>query len=101
MLNVFSGKHIAWLLPGVIRGSGGHRTIIEKIKRLDQEGAINSIYFYDIESSRRDEMSATMAQHFGYQSPRIHAGNVGSITADIAIATLWDGTRQRHRKSNS
>lgn len=93
MLNAFSGKHIAWLLPGVIRGSGGHRTIIEKIKRLDQEGAINSIYFYDIESSRRDEMSVTMAQHFGYHSPRIHAGNVGNITADIAIATLWDGVR--------
>lgn len=93
MVNVFSGKHIAWLLPGIIRGSGGHRTIIEKIKRLDQAGAINSIYFYDVEAARCHEMTATLTQHFGYETSRVHTGPVVGVNADIAIATLWDGVR--------
>lgn len=86
-------KSIAWLLPGIIPGSGGHRTIIEKIKVLDSLGFKNSLYFYDVAPTRRGEMMDVLESHFSYRSNSVFAGPIQGLKTDTAISTLWDGVK--------
>lgn len=78
---------IAWLIPQLIEGSGGHRTILQHAHALELAGHTCSIYIEG--TGDQSKASSTIEQLFGYHFQSAHFGWENVQPADLAIATIW------------
>jgi glycosyltransferase involved in cell wall biosynthesis len=80
---------IAWIVPGLAIGSGGHRNIFRCAYQLEQRGHGVSLHFVDI--AERDETLRRLVHAHFYP----FEGHIGIFDADFAgqsdvlMATLW------------
>ena len=75
---------VAWYVPELIEGSGGHRTIFAMADALRRRGFNTKIFLqYSVQTPRR----AVAA--FGYAFDEVHSSWQAQPQADIAIATVW------------
>lgn len=80
-------KTIAWLIPSLIEGSGGHRTMLQHAHALEQAGYVCHLY---IEGSGAQESAAAQVEKlFGYRFPSVRFGWEAIGPVDLAIATIW------------
>lgn len=78
---------IAWIIPTLIEGSGGHRTILHHAHVLEQSGHECHIY---IEGSGDQYKAAAIVERlFGYRFSNVHYGWDSIQPADMALATIW------------
>lgn len=79
---------IAWLIPRLIEGSGGHRTMLEHARALERQGHQCHLY---LEGTHLDPGKGRqlVEQIFGYQFERVTFGWENIAPADAAIATIW------------
>ena len=81
---------IAWFIPGLIEGSGGIRTIVQFIQRLEQAGHQCSIYMEQGNLRTPDEARAQLERYFSMQlAGKVHLGFGISEPCDLAFATIW------------
>lgn len=79
---------IAWLIPRLIEGSGGHRTMLEHALALERHGHRCHLYLEGTHTDP-DKGSQLIEQIFGYTFERVSFGWDAIQPADAAIATIW------------
>ncbi len=78
---------VAWLIPHLIHGSGGHRTMLQHAYALQQSGYNCCIY---IEGSGTQAQAAGIVEKlFGFRFQNVSFGWENIQPADLAIATIW------------
>lgn len=81
---------VAWLVPSLIEGSGGHRTILQNAAFLKQAGYDTTIYLEsDPCTGVRDTPAGVIARQFGYPFDDVRIGWHDIAPCDIAFATIW------------
>lgn len=78
---------IAWLIPGLIAGSGGHRTILQHAHALQQHGHRCIIYIGGV--GKQADAGASISSLFGYTFDAVYFGWDNIRPADIVFATIW------------
>lgn len=80
--------HISWLVPSLIKGSGGHRTILSYAHALQLAGHQCRIY---LETPPPVGVSGTayIQQLFGYIFLDVRVGWQSLKPADAYVATIW------------
>jgi glycosyltransferase involved in cell wall biosynthesis len=80
---------IAWIVPGLVLGSGGHRNIIRCAYQLEQRGHDVSLYFID--TADDDETIGRLVRaHFYPFEGHIGIFDAGSAgQSDVLMATHW------------
>ncbi|MBK1724123.1 rhamnosyltransferase WsaF family glycosyltransferase [Thiocystis violacea] len=78
---------LAWLIPRLVAGSGGIRTMFQQAKALEEAGHPCHLY---IEGVGSDEAACRSIQRlFGYAFARARYGWGAIAPADAVIATIW------------
>lgn len=78
---------VAWLIPQLIEGSGGHRTILQHAHALERAGHQCSLY---IEGTGEQSKAADIiSRMFGYHFSDVRFGWDRIQPCDLAIATVW------------
>lgn len=79
---------IAWFIPRLIEGSGGHRTMLEHARALEERGHQCHLYLEGThpEPTRGAKLIEEM---FGYRFDRVSFGWDTVSPADAAVATIW------------
>ena len=86
-------KHIAWMLPDMIEGSGGIRTILTKANTLVEKGMVCDYYFYRHPHHMLPEMQAKAERFFQVKQGNFYCGAQLQKSYDLAIATAWDSMK--------
>jgi hypothetical protein len=84
---------IAWLVPGLLEGSGGHRTILQHADYLQRQGHCCSLYIENHAGQSEASLKRDIRQMFGFDFEQIHSGWAQIEPADMAIATIWYSAR--------
>ena len=79
---------IAWIVPGLIIGGGGHRNILRAAYFLEQAGHDVRLYFSDTEMSAA-ELRRAVREHFYPFSGAIHRFAGFADGEDVMMATHW------------
>lgn len=79
---------IAWLIPSLIEGSGGHRTMLEHALALERHGHHCHLYL-EGSAADPDKGRQLIEQIFGYRFERVSWGWDSIAPADAAVATIW------------
>lgn len=82
---------VAFLVPRILKGSGGHRTIFQHAYSLKSVGCEIHIYIEGAGNSAR--ASAEIAQQFGYDFDNVHFGWESVRPAELVFATAWNSAR--------
>jgi len=83
------GRHrIAWVIPGLIVGGGGHRNILRAAYFLSQFGHQVSLYFTATEQDPQDIKSQIQAHFYPLDCP-VYLYNGKIHPADVVFATHW------------
>lgn len=87
---------IAWLVPSLIEGSGGHRTILQNISALEQRGHECHLYMEHHGPATGPQADAALADvreklraWFGVNPGRVHLGWGVEEPCDMVFATAW------------
>lgn len=80
-------KRIAWIMPDLIEGSGGHRTIISNANYLVKKGYSCDLYFNEDYVSTSEEMSKKIEKYFGECLCQIYVGLRLRCNYDMVFAT--------------
>lgn len=80
-------KKIAWLIPRLVEGSGGIRTMLTYAKGLEDAGYECHLYIEGAGDKSRARADAINC--FGLYFERIQYGWDDISSADVAIATIW------------
>ncbi|MBP3899222.1 hypothetical protein J6D24_00220 [Candidatus Saccharibacteria bacterium] len=96
-----NGKTIAWVLPYVIPGSGGHRTIIQNANALAKNGYIVDLYVEDDYVTSDIQMKNRIKELFGECLCEVHMGYEFRRPYDLAIATYSETTVEIVEHSNA
>lgn len=80
--------HIAWLVPSLISGSGGHRTILMYARALEDAGHQCCIYL-EAPPPLGVSAPAYIQQLFGYRFSSVVVGWHAPKPADAYVATIW------------
>lgn len=87
---------IAWLMPSLIEGSGGHRTILQNAQALIDRGHECHLFVEHPgsdgpESDHPDlaRIRLQLADYFGYTDPNVHLGFRIPQGFDLVYATAW------------
>lgn len=83
------GFSVAFVLPGMNRGSGGHNKVIAMAKHLARGGHPVTLHFTEPTADFPSPLS--VAQAFDLDRSRIvaHMGKAISFNADVYVATYW------------
>lgn len=79
---------IAWLIPRLIEGSGGHRTMLEHARALERRGHQCHLYLEDAHNDPT-RGARLIEELFGYRFERVTSGWHAIQPADAAVATIW------------
>ncbi len=80
-------KRIAWFIPKPIKGSGGHRTIIQNANMLVKKGYICDLYLEEDFVSTSQEMKKTIIDYFGECLCDVYIGALLRRDYDLVFAT--------------
>lgn len=82
---------IAFIVPSFFRGSGGHTTISNVIRGLEQRGHHLSIWIDDVGARNSDlaDVPAAFREWFGPFAAEVHEGFDAWRGADVVVATAW------------
>ena len=78
---------IAWVIPRLIEGSGGHRTILQHAYALEQAGYQCPIYIEG--TGNQAKAVSTVERLFGYRFSNVRFGWDTIQPADLVMATIW------------
>lgn len=95
MSDYFSGKKIAWVIPGIIEGSGGLRTILGHMDALRQAGAQCDLHVADGGSGRDNAVliKEKLLRFYGCTGYDVYSFPQLDESYDVAIATMWSTVR--------
>jgi glycosyltransferase involved in cell wall biosynthesis len=81
-------RRVSWIVPGLIIGGGGHRTILRAAYQLEQLGNEIELYFTDWDGDER-ELAGLIHAHFYPLTGKVarYRGNVEPC--DVLFATHW------------
>jgi hypothetical protein len=83
-------KNIAWLVPSLIEGSGGHRTILQNALFLSEIGFKTTIYLEnDSNIPRGVSGEVAIRELFGYTFTDVRVGWQQIEPASAVFATIW------------
>ncbi len=80
---------IAWLIPDLIEGSGGHRTILQQVDLLIKAGHDCVIYSEGNQHFSNSSARKHIQQLFGYNFEKVEIGWGKIHPADLVFATIW------------
>lgn len=80
---------IAWLIPDLIEGSGGHRTILQHADLLVKAGHDCTIYSEGNQHFSTSSFRKQIQQLFGYDFENVEVGWNKIHPADLVFATIW------------
>lgn len=84
---------IAWVIPSLLEGSGGHRTFLHHAATLQEHGHRCAIYVENTEGASSSGLRKEIKRLFGFDFDEVVAG-WGSIgPADMVFATIWYSAR--------
>jgi O-antigen biosynthesis protein len=87
-------KTISWLVPSLIEGSGGHRTILQNAEYLQKNGYPTIIYLENANGIGSGMSAADyIFKIFGYRFNEVRVGWESIQPCDFAIATVWFSAR--------
>lgn len=84
---------IAWIIPSLLEGSGGHRTFLQHADYLQRHGHRCVIYLENPESYSDAAWRKDIKRLFGYDFEEVHAGWGDIRPADLVFATVWYSAR--------
>lgn len=79
---------IAWLVPSLIEGSGGHRTILQHADCLQRRGHRCVLYMED-HGRQANALHRDIRRVFGFEFDDVRAGWTDIEPADMVFATIW------------
>ncbi len=83
-------KKIIWLIPELINGSGGHRTILSHAKCLEESGKYECILFFEPgKYLNPNEVRNDIKVFFSMEFKSVYLGFEPTIDADLIFATVW------------
>lgn len=85
-------KKIAWFVPKPLKGSGGHRTIIQNANMLVRNGYKCDIYLEEDYQTTSEEFKKTLIEYYGECLCDVYVGAVPRIKYDLVFATHAVGT---------
>jgi glycosyltransferase involved in cell wall biosynthesis len=85
------GAKIAWLVPSLIEGSGGHRTIVQNVNALIDRGHACDIYLEPTAGANDSEATAArrLREYFGDTAATVRLGFDVQGHYDLVFATAW------------
>lgn len=83
-------KKIAWFIPRVTKGSGGHRTIIQHVNLLNNNGYKCDIYVKDDVEDSSEDIKKQINEYYMKCNSDVYKGWNTTKKYDIAFATSWD-----------
>jgi O-antigen biosynthesis protein len=84
---------IAWLVPSLLEGSGGHRTILQHADYLQQRGHRCVLYIEDNGAISESSLRKTIQRMFGFDFDDVRLGWADVKPADLVFATIWYSAR--------
>lgn len=85
--------NIAWLVPSLIEGSGGHRTILQHADYLQRQGHRCTLYMENGNDMPAVNLKKSLHRTFGFDFGDVRAGWSDIQPADMAFATIWYSAR--------
>lgn len=84
-------KRIAWLVPALLEGSGGHRTIFQNAAALVRKGYACDMYLEAGGTAHGDAGGVTrqLKEYFGVEGLKVCFGFDVPDNYDLAFATVW------------
>jgi glycosyltransferase involved in cell wall biosynthesis len=84
----FATRRVAWVIPGLLVGGGGHRNILRAAHQFEQLGYTVDLYFTDWDRDEA-ELNELIQRHFFplKASARRYAGSIEPC--DVIFATHW------------
>lgn len=80
---------IAWIIPGLLEGSGGHRTFLQHADDLLRHGHRCVLYMENPGQLSAASLRKEVKRLFGYDFEEVRAGWTDFEPADMAVATIW------------
>lgn len=84
---------IAWLIPSLLEGSGGHRTMLQHADYLRQHGHRCVLYVEDAGTITEAALDKTIRQMFGFEFDEAYLGWSNVQPAEMVFATIWYSAR--------
>jgi hypothetical protein len=84
---------VAWLIPSLLEGSGGHRTMLQHADYLQQRGHRCKLYIEDKGVMSESSLRKTIRQMFGFDFEDVRLGWSDVRPADMVFATIWYSAR--------
>lgn len=84
---------IAWLVPTLLEGSGGHRTILQHADLLQRQGHQCILYLEDNQYVSSREVKHDIQRMFGLTFEDVRLGWSNVRSADLVFATIWYSAR--------
>jgi O-antigen biosynthesis protein len=84
---------IAWLVPSLLEGSGGHRTILQHADTLQRHGHRCVLYLENCGHYSDNSMRKDIKRMFGHEFEDVRSGWSGIQAADMVFATIWYSAR--------
>ena len=84
---------VAWLVPSLLEGSGGHRTILQHADYLQQRGHQCVLYVEDNGMLSKSSQRKAIRQMFGFDFDDVRLGWSEIEPADMVFATIWYSAR--------
>lgn len=81
---------VAWIIPGLLKGSGGHRTIIQNVNAMIKDGYQCDLYIEDYEQLLPTELSKLVNEYYGECVADTFSGWNLTKKYDMIIATAFN-----------
>ncbi|TCV98284.1 glycosyltransferase family 4 protein [Biostraticola tofi] len=78
---------ISWFIPSLIKGSGGHRTMLQHAEYLESKGHVCHIYLED--ETGIGQAADKIKSLFSLRFNNVFYGWNSATPSDICIATIW------------
>ena len=89
--NIGTKGNIAWFVPALLKGGGGHRTIFQNITALINDGYMCDVYIGDFNRHSPNELFQMINEYYGEFHGNVFADwNNPLKEYDCVIATSWN-----------
>ena len=86
-------SRIAWLIPGLLEGSGGHRTFLQHADVLQQRGHHCTLYVENPQGAAVASLRRDIQRYFGFFFDDVRSGWADVEPAELVFATIWYSAR--------
>ena len=81
---------VAWFIPALLKGSGGHRTIFQNINALIKEGYLCDVYIESDPSVLPGQLKDKIKEYYGETNANAFAGWIPTKKYDVVVATAFN-----------